>query len=177
MRVYLPATLPLLRRWHAAGELGPAPITAFAVTPALREWYVSADAEELEYAASTDAARAALRLLHRDPTAPRRRAVLAADVPVELVTLQPDLDRAVVRLAEPVPLRLLAAILLDDTAAAGDVRAAAAAVLQADLDDADAQFVLDGAEDHQLCWYAVQELPELLADESEPADEGEPAER
>ena len=32
--------------------------TAFALTPALRESYVTGDAEELEYAAMADAARA-----------------------------------------------------------------------------------------------------------------------
>lgn len=164
MRVYLPATVPVLRRLHDTAELGPAPLTGFAVTPALREWYASADAEELEYAATTDAARAALRLLAADPTAPRRRAVVAADVPDEQVTLHPELDRAVVRIAEPVPLREVASVLLDDADAVEDVRAAAATVLEADLDDADAQFMVDGAEDHQLGWYAVPELPQLLAD-------------
>ena len=54
---------------------------AFTVTPALREWYAQADLEELEYAALTHAARASLWLLLADPDAPRRRVVLAADVP------------------------------------------------------------------------------------------------
>lgn len=165
MRVYLPVTLSVLGRLQHTGELGPAPLTAFAVTPALREWYANADAEELEYAATVDAARASVRLLDGDPAAPRRRALVAADVPDELVTVHPELDRAVVRLAEPVPLRLVASVLLDDADAVDDVRAAAAVVLEADLGNPDAQFVLDGAEDHQLGWYAVQELPQLLAED------------
>nr|WP_306291786.1 hypothetical protein [Microbispora sp. GKU 823] len=35
MRVYLPSTIPALARVVAAGELGPAPLTGFAVTPAV----------------------------------------------------------------------------------------------------------------------------------------------
>ena len=63
MRVYLPATLPALAELHKTGLIAPAPLTAYAVTPALREWYIEGDSEELEYAALTDAARASLRLL------------------------------------------------------------------------------------------------------------------
>ena len=83
MRVYVPATLPALAGVLRAAEIGPAPLQAFTVTPALREWYASADVEELEYAAMMHAARASLRLLLADPRAPRRRVVLAADVPDE----------------------------------------------------------------------------------------------
>jgi hypothetical protein len=41
VRVYLPATLPLLRSWLDAGRATGA--TAYAVTPALREWYREAN--------------------------------------------------------------------------------------------------------------------------------------
>src|ERR1035438_421630 len=58
MRVYLPATLPALADLLRTGEIGPVPLTGFAVTPALREWYASGDLEELEYVAMTHAARA-----------------------------------------------------------------------------------------------------------------------
>ena len=81
MRVYIPTTLPGLAEAHKAGELGPAPLDAYAVTPGLREWYVSDDIEELEYAALNRAAQASLRLLAVDPDAPRRRVVVAVDVP------------------------------------------------------------------------------------------------
>lgn len=168
MRVYLPATLPLLARLQATGELGPGPLTAFAVTPTLRESYAVADAEELEYAASADAALGSLRLIDGDPTAPRRRVVIAADVGDGEVTLHPELDRAVVRLSAPVPLRQVAALLVDDPDAVEDVGAAAAVVIEADLGDDDAQFVVDGTEDHPLGWYAVQELSTLLDPGSPP---------
>ncbi|MDP9444650.1 MAG: hypothetical protein M3P83_10020, partial [Actinomycetota bacterium] len=62
MRVYVPVNPSGLRSLLAGGALG-APLTAFAVTPALREWYAGGDEEELEYAAMTAAGRAALRLL------------------------------------------------------------------------------------------------------------------
>jgi hypothetical protein len=163
MRVYLPATLPMLRDIDKAGEHGPAPLTGFAVTPALREWYLDEDEEELEYAAFTDAARASLRLLDGDPIASRRRVVLSADVPDGEVRAHPELERSVVRIAVPVPASWLAAVHVDGAAAETDVAAAASAVVAADLDDDDAQFVVDGAEAHELEWYGVQEIPDLLS--------------
>ena len=36
------------------------------------------------------------------------------------------------------------------------------AIDAADLGDPDAEFVLGDAEDHELAWYATQELPFLL---------------
>ncbi len=109
MRVYLPATLPVLAGVLRAAEIGPAPVQAYTVTPALREWYASADMEELEYAALMYAARASLRLLRADPDAPRRRVVLAADVPDEQAGRGSGFDGGfeeptLVLLAAPVPL-------------------------------------------------------------------------
>ena len=80
MRVYLPLTLPALTTALKTGEVGPAPIMGFAVTPTLREGYASGDLDELEYVALTEAARASLRQLADDPGAPARRVVLAAEV-------------------------------------------------------------------------------------------------
>ncbi|MFE0221562.1 DUF6912 family protein, partial [Streptomyces albidoflavus] len=73
-------TLPALAQAHRAGELGPGPLTAYAVTPGLREWYVSDDIEELEYAALTRAAHGSLRLLAADPRAGRKRVGVAGDI-------------------------------------------------------------------------------------------------
>ena len=168
MRIYLPATLPMLRESEAAGEVGPAPLTAFAATPALREWYLDDDEEVLEYAAFTQATRAALRLLDADPLAPRRRVVLSADVPDTGVTFHPDLDRAVVRAVNSIPLSSLAAIHVDGADAEKDVSAAVGVILAADLGNEDAQFTVDGVDDHELEWYAVQELPILLIEAPDP---------
>ena len=162
MRVYLPATTRTLRELVDTGELRPAPLTGFAVTPELREWYVDGDGDELEYAALLEAARGSLRLLDEDPAAARRRAVVAADVPDDAVSARPDLDRAVVRVGRPVPLRMVAAVHLDGPDAEPAVSAAADAVLEADLGSDDARFLLDEAEGHELLWYASQEVGPLL---------------
>lgn len=162
MRVYVPATTRILRALVDDGELGPAPLTAFAVTPELREWYTDGDIDELEYAALLEAARGSLRLLDVDPTSVRRRAVVAAEVPDDQVESRPDLDRAVVRVTAPIPLRLVAAVHLDGPEAEKAVRAAADAVLEAELGSDDAKFLLDEAEGHEMLWYASQEVGRLL---------------
>ncbi|GAA1278163.1 hypothetical protein Psi02_59960 [Planotetraspora silvatica] len=168
MRVYLPCTLPALARVVAAGELGPAPLTGYAVTPALVEWYASGDTEELEYVALTEAARASLRMLAADRAdgveVAARRVVVAAEIPDSIVTMGTDLEeRARVRLLKSVPIAELASIHVDDLSAAADVEAAVAALPAADHGDDDAQFAVDGAEDHELMWYATQEIPDLLS--------------
>jgi hypothetical protein len=162
MRVYLPATSQVLHQLVDRGALGPPPLTAFAVTPDLREWYRDGELEELEYAALLEAARGSLRLLDEDPTAARRRAVVAADVPDQAVAVRPDLDRAVVRVTVPVQMSMIAAVHLDGPEAEPAVRAAADAVLEADLGSDDAKFMLDEAEGHELLWYATQEVRSLL---------------
>ncbi|AJT66740.1 hypothetical protein T261_5108 [Streptomyces lydicus] len=167
MRVYVPLTLSGLAEAHKSGELGPGPLDAYAVTPALREWYVSDDIEELEYAALNRAAQASLRRIAGNPQAPRRRVVVAVDVPEGAAVADPDrgLDESAlgeVRLAGPVPLTKAAAVHVDADDAEADVAAAAAALGAADQGDDDAQFTVDGAEDHDLMWFAVQEIPHLL---------------
>lgn len=59
------------------------------MTPALREWYVSDDLEELEYAALNRAAEASLRLLAEDTAVPRRRVVVAVEVADSAVSPYP----------------------------------------------------------------------------------------
>jgi hypothetical protein len=170
MRVYLPSTLPALAAALDGGEVGPAPLIAYAVTPALREWYSDGDLEELEYAAMNLAARASLRLLAEAPKAPLRRVVLAAEIPDHLVSYErgdaamaTEGERALVRLGAPVPLEKVASGHVDDVVASPAVRAALDALPAADAGDLDARFVVDGSEGHELMWYAVQELPYLLA--------------
>jgi hypothetical protein len=59
-------------------------------------------------------------------------------------------------------MELVAAIHLDTSDAEDAVRAAAEVIDAADLGDPDAEFALGSAEDHELAWYARQELPFLL---------------
>ncbi|MGW2748664.1 DUF6912 family protein [Streptomyces sp. NPDC001450] len=167
MRVYVPLTLPGLAEAHKTGELGTGPFVAYAVTPALREWYLSDDIEELEYAALSRAALASLRLLAADPGAVRRRVVVAVDVSDGAATADPDrgLDPAAlgeVTVAGTVALAKAAAVHVDAHDAEADVAAAAGALEAADGGDEDAQFVVDGADDHELLWFATQEIPNLV---------------
>ncbi|WP_374107337.1 hypothetical protein [Rhodococcus sp. BP-313] len=171
MRVYVPATVSMLRTLVADEELHPVSRTAFAVTPTLREAYSSGDDEELAEVAMNEAARASLRLIaaSRDDEAEdgvvdggvvHRRAVIAADV--DDPTLRPDLDDAVVRLKEPLRLNQVASVHMDLEAAEPAVEKAVGVIDAADMGDPDAEFVLGDAEDHSLAWYATQELPFLL---------------
>ncbi|GGK46248.1 hypothetical protein GCM10011591_17090 [Nocardia camponoti] len=180
LRVYIPATIPILRQLVDEREFFPLGATAFAVTPALREAYAAGDEEELADVAMNEAARASLRLLAAerdgdddaddDATAPDeaanpgspiyRRAVIAADVTG--AKLRPDLDDAVVKLAGPISFKEVASVHVDLSDAEPQVAKAVDVIDAADLGDPDAEFVLGDAEDHQLAWYATQELPFLL---------------
>jgi hypothetical protein len=167
MRVYLPSTLPGLSQVVASGRLGPAPLVGYAVTPALIEWYVSGDTEELEYVALTEAARASLRMLAADRadgvTVPARRVVVAAEVPERAVSVSADLgERGRVRVNEPVTLAVMASVHVDEEAAEPDIEAAISALPAADRGDEDARFTVDGADAHELLWYATQEIQYLI---------------
>ncbi|SDK61550.1 hypothetical protein SAMN04487820_1104 [Actinopolyspora mzabensis] len=170
MRIYLPATVRMLREFFEQQQLRPLSGTAFALTPALRESYSSGDAEELEYAAMREAARASLRLIstelgdsgEAESEEPPRRVVISADVRDEEATLRPDLDYAVVRLANPVPWKKIAAVHVDTAEAEKAVRQAAPLIDDADLGDEKAELALGDAEDHELAWFAPQEVPFML---------------
>jgi len=162
MRVYLPASTSGLRALLDAGEFGPAPMTAFAVTPGLREWYLDDELEDLEYAAMNEAARASLRLLDADPAAARRRVVIALDAPDSDVEVRDDLDRGVVRLRSAVPLSQIASVHVDGAEAEGAVAAAASAIVAADLGEQAALDRVDDSEGYELSWYASQEIADLL---------------
>ncbi|EUA08444.1 hypothetical protein I546_4757 [Mycobacterium kansasii 732] len=162
MQVYVPATLAMLRQLVADGSLWPVNGTAFAVTPKLRESYAEGDDDELAEVALQEAALASLRLLADDggEGLPPRRVVIAAEV--DGVTLRPDLDDAVVRLTAPVAMDRVVAAYVDNAAAEPAVTAAIAVIDAADLGDEDADLVVGDAQDHDLAWYANQELPFLL---------------
>src|SRR5258708_18490955 len=129
MRVYLPTTLAALGSALVAGQVGPAPVTGFAVTPALREWYASGDLEELEYIAMVQAARASLRMLHIDTKAARRRVVLAAELPESLISVRNGIDKpGHVIVTLPVMLAHVVAGHVDAMDAAPDIDPAAAAL-------------------------------------------------
>ena len=133
------------------------------MTPALREWYVEGDAEELEYAAGAAAARASLRLLAAgdDEPAPGRAGGRGARTTRRSRCRTRTGPRCGCRgrcrcgwssprwstTRRPLPTY------------AGPLAALAAA----DAGDDDAAFVVESVEDHELGWWAVQELPALVA--------------
>ena len=160
-RVYIPATLTMLQALVTDGSMQPLSGTAFAVTPALRESYAEGDDEELAEVAIGEAALASLRLLAAEPPdgPPRRRAVLVADADA---TARPDLDEAVVRVAGRIGIDQVVAVYVDNAAAESAVEAAMEVIDSADLGDEDAELTVGDAQDHDLAWYATQELPFLL---------------
>src|SRR6185312_3527466 len=176
MRVYLPGTIALLERLAKEREV-PAG-RAYAVTEALRAWYVEGDEEELEYAALTAAARASLRLLAAEaglPDARALRVVLAADVPdarIRAVAAAEAADPGVIDITDPVRLTDIASLHVDEAAARDAVKAGltALAVLAAARErgssaaegDPDAELAVDAVEDFDLLWYGAQELRDLI---------------
>jgi Family of unknown function (DUF6912) len=166
--VYVPATLAMLQQLVADGSVRPVNGTAFALTPKLREAYAEGDDDELAEVALQEAALASLRLLADSEPAgagtaqslPPRRVVLAAEV--DDVKHRPDLDDAVVRLGEPVRIEDVIAAYVDNAAAEPAVTKAIGFIDAADLGDEDAELIVGDAQDHDLAWYANQELPFLL---------------
>jgi len=155
----------MVQRLVADDEVDAVGRTAFAVTPALREAYTAGDDEELAEVAMAEAARASLRLLADEkpgehPAFTSRRVVIAADVGD--VKPRPDLDDAVVKLPGAIPMSAVASVHIDLQEAETDIARAREVIDQADLGDEEAEFVLGDAEDHELAWYAAQELPFLL---------------
>jgi hypothetical protein len=163
VRVYIPSTSVLLRGLVENGAFDNSPLTCFAVTPGLREHYLDDDLEELEYAAFSQAARASLRLIASTPAAARRRIVVAADVADSDVVIRDDLDIGVVQVQASVPLAACASVHCDDADAERTVALAADLIDAADLGDVEAEEKVDDAEGFELCWFATQEIEELLA--------------
>jgi hypothetical protein len=167
MRVYIPATLPVLARLLSVGALE-APVRGYGVTPVLRGWADElgvSDDEELEFVALSEAARASLRLLAAGDAAPVRT-VLAADVADASVRVEDASDAAgpgQVVVSSPLQLGWVRAAHLDHVGAAADVRAAALAVVAADAGDAASEEVVARLDDHGLLWYAPDELPAVVA--------------
>lgn len=153
MRVFIPTTPAGLAAVHAAGGIESAPLPAYAVTGAFRAWYGSDDEEELEYGALTRAAEGSLRLLAAEPGAVRR-VVLAADVPDTLVAERAQDGPGAVLVDARVPRKRIAAVHMDTA----DAEEAVAAALAGGLTDE----LIEATEEHELLWFATQELADLL---------------
>jgi hypothetical protein len=167
VRVYVPSTVARLRTLLSTGTLGPAPLAAHAVTDAVRRELSDAGEEEWEYAASTAAAQASVGLLGREE--PARRVVLAVDVPeAHSGDAEDPEDPTRVLVRSDAPLRWVGAVLAD----AAEAEAAVAAARDAALSGApDAERLLLRCLDHDLGWWAVQELDVLVNRNLGPAPE------
>jgi hypothetical protein len=155
VHVYLPMTLTGLRAVLDDKLVAPAPLDGYAITAGLRASLPGEDDEELEYAASNRAADASLLRLVGDPQAASLRVVLVVDVDESAADDHDGLDVGAVVLRDEIPFARVMSALVDDPAAASDV-----ARVLAEPGDAAARSDL---EDHQLLWYATQELPEVVA--------------
>lgn len=165
MRVYIPATFDMLATLSTDGELPVHGGIGFALTPAVREFYVEGDDEELAYTAFLDAASASLRLLSAgtEERFPHRRVVVSVDVEDSNVRLDSASGESVVRLAPPlITTAQLAAIHVDDADAEAATKVAVEVIDAADLGDEDAELALGDAEDNLMSWYDAKELPFLL---------------
>ena len=151
--------------WQTPACSAPAPMTGFAVTPGLREYYLDDDLEELEYAASAEAARSHPAADRCRSGAARRRIVISADV----TRVRRDSRRSRSRRGSgdaDIPIAWCASIHADECAAEETVTAAAPLIDAADLGDPEAEEKVDDAEGFELLWYATQELETLLAEMS-----------
>lgn len=167
MRVYVGSTLAGLNVLRHNGFS--APLRAHAVTGALREWYAEGDSDELEYTASAEAAEDSLRLLSAGE--PCRRVVVAAEVPDAWVQPHAAGAPSSVLVTSAVTLERVVSVHLDDADAEPDVTAAVAALPAADAGDEDARFTVDGVQGHELLWYDVTELDDVLDATTHPRDE------
>ncbi len=158
-RVYVPTTMAGLRGFVAADGIGPAPFLAHAVTDALRADYAEGGEEEWEYAAAVAASGSSLALITAEDES--RRVVVAVDVE-SVHAVEDTEDPTVVEVGEVVPLRRVEAVLVDLDDAAADVRAAADVWADAEAGDEGALRDVERALDHELAWYATQEVGDLI---------------
>ena len=158
IRVYVPSSTLRLRDLLVSGGIGPVPVLAHAVTDLVRSTLADVGEEEWEYAALTAAAQDSLALLGEDE--PPRRVVVVAEAQSAVPVAGPD--ASLVELDEVVPLRKVVAVHVDSDEAADDVAAARAAWAQADEGDQAVAEALDRCLDHELGWFATQEIGDLV---------------
>ena len=157
VRIYVPASVSMLRDVLVSGGIGPVPVVAHAVTDSLRASHDGADEEELEYAALTAAAQDSVAMMGADD--PPRRVVLVAEV--GSASELPEGEPSLVEVGEVVPLATVVAVHADSADAAADVAAARAGL---DGEDEAALALLDRCLEHELGWYATQEAAALAED-------------
>lgn len=142
MRVYIPVTFVGLRRAESSGAL-PSSGWRAHVLPSSGE----ADPETAEYEALRHAAGESLTALRSEPEAPRRRAVVVANIPDEWTEPEPD---GTVLLTRRVPVERFLAVYAD-AAGSQSIVVAALSGKESPIDSTD------------LLWFARQELADLVS--------------
>ncbi|HSJ19868.1 MAG TPA: hypothetical protein VK964_04775 [Nocardioidaceae bacterium] len=155
-RVYLPSSITGLNEILLSGGVGPVPLPAHAVTDDVRAALPDAAGEEWEYAVLNAAAQDSVGLLTEDD--PPRRVVVVAEVG----SVTPGPDGSLVEVDEVVSLRQVVAVHVDGDDAAEVVAAARAAWSDAEAGDEAAVAVVERCLDHELGWFATQEIGVLL---------------
>jgi hypothetical protein len=155
-RIYVPSSIAGLNELLVSGGIGPVPVHAHAVTDGVRAALPDAAEEEWEYAVLNAAAQDSLGLLTEDE--PPRRVVVVA----EADSVAPDPDGSLVELDEVVPLRQVVAVHADADDAAEDVVAAREAWAAAEAGDEGATALVERCLDHELGWFATQEIVDLI---------------
>lgn len=158
IRVYVPSSTSRLRELLLSGGLGPVPVFGHALTDEVRGAFPDFGEEELEYAALTAAAQDSLGLL-TDEDRPQRVVVVA-----EAPSANPvgDAASSLVEVDQVIALTKVVAFHLDSADAADDVVAARDAWAAAEAGDEEAQAVVDRCRDHELGWFATQEIGDLV---------------
>lgn len=157
-RVYVPSSARGLRELLLSGGLGPAPFPAHAVTGRLRAALPGADEEECEYVALTAAAQDSLALIGDDE--PARRVVVVAEA--ASVTPAAAGEESLVEVGTVVPLAKVVAVHVDSDDAESAVAAARAAGQPAREGGSPARDAVERCLDHELGWYATQEVHTLV---------------
>jgi hypothetical protein len=158
VRVYVPSSPALLSQVVMSGGVGPVPVAGHAVTDELRAGYPEGGEEEWEYAAMTAAAVDSIGLLTEED--PPRRVVIALDATV--LPVEGGAEPTLVEVSEAVPFRDVAAVHMDSAEAERDVAAARDCWAQAERGDEQATATVERCLEHELGWYAAQEIGDLV---------------
>lgn len=166
IRVFVPVTAGDLRTLAAEGALPARTRSAHAVTDALRSSWPDGDDEEWSYAALLTAAQESVERMAEQPEeagAPRRR-VLAVDVAEVVASPDPDAAETGVGVAGALPLSAVDALHVDEEDAEPTISAAVRVLADArEAEDAETVArALEACLEHDLGWYATQELDQLV---------------
>lgn len=159
-RVYVPSTVTRLRELLVSGGLGPVPFLAHAVTEPLRD-SGEAEEEDWEYAALTAAAQDALGLLTDED--PPRRVVVVAEA--ETTTPVAGAEPSLVEVGEVIPLRKVVSLHVDSAEAEDTVAAARGPWQSAAAGEPGDEDLVEACLDHELAWFATQEIGDVVGDQ------------